>query len=184
MILKVFSKKGRAGSTSSVDGECVAKSSELVELYGSLDELNSFIGWSIEAIHKDYYLEVQFRPYLKQLYQIQRDLFALGQQLSLKQYKQAAINEQHVAQLEREINAISDKLPPAKSFILPGGGEVSSRLHIVRTICRRAERAAFRAVATNKGALIAGSYLNRLSDWFFVAARFAAFTSSVEELTV
>lgn len=181
-MLKIFTRKGDKGTTDLASGERVIKCSELVELYGNLDELNAFIGWSVEAVQSDTYQVVEARYLLQQLYNIQRQLFALGQQLTAKQ---PTITEEHIKQLEIEIENVNAKLPVLKSFVLPGGGEAASRLHVVRTVCRRAERAAFRAVAAkHKNAEIVGVYLNRLGDWFFLAARYAAFIANVEEAVV
>lgn len=183
-MLKIFTKKGDVGETALADGTRVAKCSELVELYGCLDELNAFVGWSGEALHSDIYQAHELRSVVQQLCDIQRKLFALAQQLTSPTQK-AAVTKQDVEQLEAAIEAISDKLPVLKSFILPGGGEAATRLHIARTVCRRAERAAFRAVAAkHKNAEMVGIYLNRLSDWLFVAARLLAFITSVEEIPV
>lgn len=181
-MFKIFSANGNQGITTLANGEKVSKACELIELYGNLDELNSFVGWCAEALHGDNYQDIEHRFLHKQLYTIQRHLFKLGQQLT---DDKKIVSEQHTKQLEEVIEAISNKLPAVNAFILPGGGEVSSRLHIARAVCRRAERAAFRAYEKkHKNAGIIGSYLNRLSDWFFVAARFSTFVSNVEEITV
>jgi cob(I)alamin adenosyltransferase len=180
MFKKNFSSNGNHATTTLADGEKVAKTCELIELYGNLDELNSFTGWCAEALQGDNYQDEEHRFILKYIYTIQRQLFKLGQQLT---DKKMLISEQHTKQLEEIIEAISNKLPAINSFILPGGGEVASRLHMARSVCRRAERAAFRAYEKkHKNAEIVGAYLNRLSDWFFVAARFSTFVSNVEEI--
>lgn len=163
-------------------GKWTVKTSELIDLYGSLDELNSFIGWSAEAFHNDAQQEPIYRDLLKQLHFFQRELFILSQQAINP--KVIGISTQRISELEAAINTLSDKLPALKSFILPGGGEIAARLHIARTVCRRAERVALRAAVKNKSALVAASYLNRLSDWFFVAARTAACSANIEEITV
>lgn len=181
-MFKIFSANGNQGMTTLSNGEKVAKTSELIELYGNLDELNSFIGWCTEPLHDDSYQSPEYNFLLKQLYAIQKQLFVLGGQIL---EGKMIVSEQYTKQLEEVIEAISNKLPSINSFILPGGGEVASRLHIARAVCRRAERMAFRAYEKkHKNAVVVGAYLNRLGDWFFVAARFSAFVSNVEEITV
>jgi len=181
-MFKIFQKKHNSGNTTLASGEKASKTCELVELYGNLDELNSFVGWCAEALHSDNYQDAEHRFLLKQLYVIQKQLFTLGQQLT---EDKIIVTEQHIKQLEKVIEDISNKLPSINSFVLPGGGEAATRLHIARAVCRRAERSAFRAhEKKHKNADIVGAYLNRLSDWFFVAARFSAFVCSVEEVTV
>lgn len=180
-MLKIFAKKNASAAAPYAD-----KCSELIELYGCLDELSSFIGWCTEATHGDNsaHQTVELSSLAKQLYHIQRQLISLGEQLAFPK-KTVMITGQHVAALTTEVENISNKLPVLKSFILPGGGEIASRLHIARAVCRRAERAACHAVAAkHQHAGIAADYLNRLSSWFFIAARYAAFVSNVEEIPV
>lgn len=180
-MANIYTRKGDNGMTSLGDGQWVAKASIVLELYGCIDELNAHVGWTIEAILTDSG-SAELAIIVKRLYQIQRKLFALNQQITAKEDK--FISEKDVAELEGVVDAISNKLPPLKSFVLPGGGEIASRLHIARTLCRRAERAAFRVVESKKSAEIVAVYLNRLSDWFFVSARLATFAANIEEITV
>lgn len=174
----VYTRKGDNGMTSLGDGQWVAKASVVLELYGCIDELNAYVGWAIEAFlgENDNAESMQI---VKMLYSIQRKLFSLNQQITAKGHK--FITEKDITALEMVVDEISNKLPPLKSFILPGGSEVASRLHITRTACRRAERAAFRVIESHKSAEIIAIYLNRLSDLFFVVARLANFSANIEE---
>ncbi|MBU0743917.1 MAG: cob(I)yrinic acid a,c-diamide adenosyltransferase [Gammaproteobacteria bacterium] len=171
-------KSGDDGFTSLANGKRVKKYSDIIEIYGSLDEVNVFLGYVAEAL----YCNQEFSDLLKQVYRIQRDLFELGSYLMSG--KKFTINPQKISILEMEIDAMSERLPVLKSFILPGGGESASRIHLTRAVCRRAERIAFKLLETNDNAEIVGIYLNRLGDWLYVAARTAAFLSNEEEMQV
>jgi len=187
-MFKIFTKNEACEAVVLADGTCVSKCAELITLCNCLDELNAFIGWGAEALHDDSYQIAEFSALLKQLYHIQSQLFALGRQLAVDDKfdnkKAQMITEQDVVQLEIAIDVISNKLPNIRSFVLPGGGEIASRLYIIRSVCRRAERAAFCMIEKNKKVAIIGDYLNRLDNWFFVAARFAAFVANVEEVVI
>lgn len=181
-MFKKFSNLNQQGMTTSSDGKKISKTHELIELYGGLDELNSFIGWSTEILHHEYYNNTEHVFMLKQLVSIQKQLFSLGQDLT---NAKIITSEQRTKQLEELIEAINDKLPTISSFILPSGGEFSSRLHIVRSVCRRIEILALKVYEKkHANAIVVSSYLNRLSDLFFVMARFSSFVSNIEEVVV
>ncbi|MDR1057758.1 MAG: cob(I)yrinic acid a,c-diamide adenosyltransferase [Coxiellaceae bacterium] len=169
---------GDDGFTALVSGKQVKKSSELIELYGSIDELNVFLGFASEAMC----CNQNFSSLLKSIYQIQRNLFELCS--NLVSGKKFTLHPEKLKVLESEIDTLSEKLPVLRSFILPGGGEQASRMHIARAICRRAERVAFKLAETNDNAKVIGVYLNRLSDWLYVAARTAALITNSEEMLV
>ncbi|CAL7959739.1 Corrinoid adenosyltransferase [Gammaproteobacteria bacterium] len=175
---KIYTKSGDDGLTSGVNNKRVKKHSDLIELYGCVDELNVFLGYAAES-----FCETQdFRDMFKQIYRIQCELFELSS--NLLSSSAFAINPHKISQLEIEIDAMSERLPILKSSILPGGGECALRIHLARTVCRRAERAAFKLAESNKNAQIVGIYFNRLSDWLHTAARTASLILNVEETLV
>lgn len=175
---KIYTKSGDDGMTSLANGKRVKKSSAIIELYGCIDELNSFLGYAAESLFSNQ----EFIVLLKQIYRIQKELFELGSHLVSE--KKFTINPHNISKLETEIDAMSERLPVLKSFILPGGGECASRIYLARAVCRRAEVAAFKSVETNDNAEIVGIYLNRLGTWLYAAARTAALIVNAEEMTV
>ena len=163
---KIYTKTGDKGDTALGDGSRVSKDSERVIAYGSVDELNASIG-----IVKNY----ASQEMKKMLSEIQNDLFDLGADLCVpdenKSQKKLRISNNQVQKLESNIDTMNKTLKPLKSFILPGGSKTASFMHLSRTICRRAERSLVtlnRKETINENAL---KYLNRLSDWLFVASR-------------
>jgi cob(I)alamin adenosyltransferase len=173
LLNRIYTRAGDGGSTRLASGEKVSKASARVEAYGGVDELNAVIGAARLETAGDQALD-------SLLARIQNDLFDLGADLATPAGKPGAppalrIVAAQVERLEREIDALNEDLEPLTSFILPGGSRTSAILHLARTICRRAERAAVAfaeadAANTHAEAL---RYLNRLSDLLFVAARFA-----------
>jgi cob(I)alamin adenosyltransferase len=172
---KFFTKNCDKNVTILVNGNKVKKSSDIIELYGCLEELNAYLGFAAESICKD---EI-FQGQVKQIFRIQRDLFELGTQLSTGKY---LVYTQKITMFESEIDFMIKELPVQESFILPGGGEAGCRLHLARAICRRAERVACRTITTINVTEVIAAYLNKLGDWLFAAARFIAFRSSIEEI--
>jgi cob(I)alamin adenosyltransferase len=173
---KIYTRTGDDGTSGLVDGSRLPKDDALFAAMGDVDELNSLIGVAILALGDQ-------RKMARQLYVIQNDLFDLGADLATPagagndpfapgEMALRIIAEQ-VARLEVEIDAMNMSLSPLTSFILPGGSAAAAHLHVARSVARRAERSAVAvagARALNPSAL---SYLNRLSDWLFVAARAA-----------
>ncbi len=173
ILNRIYTRTGDAGSTRLVTGESVSKASARVAAYGEVDELNAVVGLARQHTVGDLDLD----PLLAR---IQNDLFDLGADLATPERRADAptalrIIASQVERLEREIDALNDSLSPLTSFVLPGGSPASAALHLARTVCRRAERAAVAfAEAEQSGAHAAAlRYLNRLSDLLFVAARFA-----------
>ena len=163
---KIYTKSGDKGDTALGDGSRVSKDSERVIAYGNVDELNASIG-----IVKNFASQEMSGI----LSEIQNDLFDLGADLCVpdenKSQKKLKISNNQVKKLESNIDFMNKTLQPLKSFILPGGSKTASFLHLSRTICRRAERSLVslkREEKINENAL---KYLNRLSDWLFVASR-------------
>ncbi len=167
---KIYTKTGDKGKTALGNGERIDKFSIRVETYGSVDELNSNVG-----IAKQYARQ----SLLPNLINIQNDLFDLGadfckpisQNQSGSEEIGLRISNSQVHRLEQEIDTMNSYLEPLKSFILPGGSICSSHLHLCRTVCRRAERYAVKLASKEIINPESLKYLNRLSDWFFVAAR-------------
>ena len=164
-LSKIVTRTGDGGETALGNGERVAKDSQRIEVIGTVDELNSFIGFFIESL-------ADTSP-LKPVYvRIQHDLFDMGGELSMPEHQ--IIQAEHWQSLEDHLATFNQNLQPLKDFILPGGSETLTRCHMVRTIARRAERNIVALAAhetVNSDALI---YLNRLSDLAFVTARWLA----------
>ncbi|HKR88073.1 MAG TPA: cob(I)yrinic acid a,c-diamide adenosyltransferase [Phenylobacterium sp.] len=170
---RIYTRTGDAGRTRLATGEPVSKSDGRVEAYGAVDETNACVGMARLHTGADAELDAM-------LGRIQNELFDLGADLAAPPKPDEAEGQalrivgSQVARLEREIDAMNDQLPALKTFILPAGAPAAVALHLARTVCRRAEREAVRLVES--GAPVsqpALRYLNRLSDFLFVAARWA-----------
>ena len=168
---RIYTRTGDAGTTRLATGAEVSKSDGRVEAYGAVDETNACVGLARVHLTGDPELDAM-------LGRIQNELFDLGADLSTPAKPDEAagsklrILDSQVARLETEIDALNDGLPPLRSFILPGGTPAAAALHLARTVSRRAEREAVRLVES--GAPVSGPalrYLNRLSDFLFVASR-------------
>lgn len=172
VLNRIYTRTGDKGDTALSNGERVRKDSLRVEAYGTVDELNATLG--LVRLHAT---EALARP----IAVIQNDLFDLGADLSRPRMDQDAdapypvlrIIDSQVARLETEIDAMNAGLSPLRSFILPGGSALAAHLHLSRTVARRAERAAVALAGTEDANPAAVKYLNRLSDWLFVAGRVA-----------
>jgi cob(I)alamin adenosyltransferase len=172
---RIYTRTGDDGTTGLVDGSRVAKSAALMAAIGDVDEANSLIGFAICALDDS--------KMAARLTRIQNDLFDLGADLATPAAAGDApfapsdmalrIIAGQVERLEGEIDAMNVALAPLTSFILPGGSEGAARLHLARTAARRAERSAVAAAADRALNPLALAYLNRLSDWLFVACRVA-----------
>ena len=167
-MTKIYTKTGDKGSTSLATGERVPKSSLRVEAYGTVDELNSFIGFAVTQNNDKEVREL--------LTKIQRRLFELASDIATPLPKEAfvpRIEEKNVTHLEEQIDYFQEMIPPLKNFIIPGGEIGASSIHVARTVCRRAERALVRLIEEEeeKVNINALKYLNRLADLLFVLAR-------------
>lgn len=164
-LSKIYTRTGDQGSTGLGDGTRTDKDSLRVEAYGTTDELNSVIGMVLA--------EPEVSPPLKDwLLEVQHDLFDLGAELCIPGHQ--VLTEEFVLRLEHHIDSLNEELPFLKEFILPGGNRAASNCHLARTVCRRAER---RVLTLSKQETINDwglKYLNRLSDFLFVAARVLA----------
>ncbi len=169
---KIYTRSGDTGETALGDGRRVVKHDLRVATYGTIDEVNSVVG--LARLHASGDMDAA-------LARIQNDLFDLGADLcrpetdadASTEYPPLRATQAQVDRLEAEIDAINADLSTLKSFILPGGTPLAAHLHLVRTVSRRAERLAVELATTQKVTPAAIRYLNRLSDWCFVAARAA-----------
>ena len=172
VLNKIYTRSGDAGETALGDGSRVAKHSARVEAYGTVDETNATLG--LARLHAEGEMDAA-------LARIQNDLFDLGADLCTPDLKKDAEREYpplrmvaaQVERLEAEIDAMNADLAPLRSFVLPGGSALAAHLHLCRTVSRRAERLSVELATREDVNEHAVKYLNRLSDWFFVAARFA-----------
>lgn len=180
MAGKIYTKTGDNGTTSLIGGTKVSKSHLRIEAYGTVDELNSYIGLCkdlLEGIGQTTMLQ-----------EIQDRLFTIGSSLACDPEKEPKmkipdLKEEDITLLEKEIDSMNESLPVMKFFILPGGHPTVSHLHIARCVCRRAERACVRLQEEGEEVeQIVIRYINRLSDYLFVVARFAGKQLQVEEI--
>lgn len=171
-ISKVYTKTGDDGKTSLVGGQKVLKTNIRINAFGEIDELNSIIGISIEELKL---IDHNFDSLINTLYRIQNDLFNLGTILATKAQDMTEsmprITAYDIKVLENEIDKSNKDLPVLHSFVLPGGSKINAYLHLARTVCRRCERVCCDLYEKEKIDKIVISYLNRLSDAFFVWSR-------------
>ena len=162
--MKIYTKTGDLGETSLLGGTRVSKSELQIEAYGTVDELNAYVGLIRDQIWK--------KPVLVELIEIQDRLFTIGSHLANDQKKSGIklpeISESDIERLENQIDLMNEKLPPMTAFILPGGNTTVSYTHIARCVCRRAERHVVRLNHNWDVDPIIIKYLNRLSDYLFV----------------
>lgn len=185
MAFKIYTKTGDKGATSLIGGTKVPKSHLRIESYGTIDELNSFIGLLNDQIPGS---QPPLNAATVMLKEIQDRLFTIGASLACDPEKEAKLKipdlkKEDVDLLEKEIDRMNEELPPMKSFILPGGHLAVSTAHIVRCVCRRAERI---CVHMQEDQLyiepIVIQYINRLSDYIFVLARYIGHVLQVPEI--
>ncbi|MDJ0522116.1 MAG: cob(I)yrinic acid a,c-diamide adenosyltransferase [Planctomycetota bacterium] len=167
--MKIYTRGGDDGSTGLYGGDRVSKADPRVDAYGSVDELNAVLGWARAAGPSESVDAI--------LGASQDTCFRLGAWLASAPGKDPGVprvNDDDVTTLETAIDALEDQLEPLKNFILPGGSEQGARLHVARTICRRAERAIVELTGEDAAAVegVAIRWVNRLSDLLFVQARF------------
>ena len=174
--MKIYTRGGDKGMTHLIGCKEVHKHSQRIEAYGTLDEVNSFIGL---ALAKD----SNFGNMADELNRIQHLLFDCGTDLATppEAMDEGRINQLHVDWLEERIDHYTSILPPLKNFILPGGGIGSAHLHVARAVARRAEREIMRLSATEAVYPHTLSFINRLSDYLFVAARFINIENGTQE---
>ena len=180
MAIKIYTKIGDHGKTSLIGGTKVPKSHIRIEAYGTVDELNSYIG-----LTSDHLTHKHSKNILKE---IQDRLFTIGSSLACDPEKESLmkipdLKESDINLLEREIDKMNEVLPEMKNFILPGGHIAVSNTHVARCVCRRAERICVNMLENEMFVeLLVIKYLNRLSDYLFVLARYIAHLLNVEEI--
>lgn len=187
--MKIYTGTGDSGKTSLFSGERVAKSSARIDSYGDIDELNAIIGWVVASL-ADLPQSGRDLPLQSDLVRIQSDLFQLSAHLAtqpgspaLKQL--SPITDEHSLWLEKQIDSMDNELVRLNSFIIPGGHPAAAAAHVARTVCRRAERRVVQLSSLEadipdcyEEMLV---YLNRLSDYFFVFARYCNHLAGVED---
>ena len=175
--MKLYTKKGDKGETSLIGGVKVSKSNIRIHAYGSIDELNSYIGILRSELRKEHTVET--------LSEIQDRLFTIGSLLASHPSSKMIvpdISEKDIELLENQMDEMNTILPELKSFILPGGNPIEAHCHVARTICRRAERWIVQLSEEEEVDPILIKYINRLSDYLFVAARFVNYLAGAKEI--
>jgi cob(I)alamin adenosyltransferase len=176
--MKVYTKKGDKGKTQLLGGSIVDKDHVKLECYGTIDELNSFIGNIYDQDLKEFHKEI--------LLNIQNQLFNLGSVISFDgkkdKIKLPNITSKNIEMLEKAIDKMEESLPMLKNFILPSGHPSTSKCHIARTVCRRAERNLVTLSKTSEIDNLHLQYLNRLSDYLFVLSRAVLKENNAEEI--
>jgi cob(I)alamin adenosyltransferase len=180
MAMKIYTKTGDAGKTSLIGGTKVLKSNPRIEAYGTIDELNSYIG-----LVSDFCNDEHAKNILKE---IQDRLFTIGSELACDPDKNINMNipdlhESDIQLLEKEMDEMDKELPVMKNFILPGGSPSVSFMHVARCVCRRAERCCVNLM--ENGGLVNPliiKYINRLSDYLFMLARFTGLKNNTPEI--
>ncbi|MER2058155.1 MAG: cob(I)yrinic acid a,c-diamide adenosyltransferase [Niallia sp.] len=176
--MRIYTKTGDKGETSIIGGR-VSKDDIRVEAYGTVDELNSFVGLAVAQLVGE-----QFADIKEDLEKIQHELFDCGGDLaSISARRQLKLTEDAIVYLEERIDAFMDETPDLERFILPGGIEAAATVHLARTVTRRAERLVVTLVKTNEDTPeLPLKYLNRLSDYFFALARVINYRSNVADV--
>ena len=173
-ISKVTTKTGDKGETGLGDGSRVSKSHPLIRLLGEIDELNSYLGRAIASCNKD--------TIIVELQSIQQDLFNMGGEVSMPKTEINLLTKDRIYFLEDRIAKLNEQLPPLEEFILPGGDEFCSRIHVLRAVCRRVERYCVEVMEEGLKIRYWLLYLNRLSDYFFVLSRYYSLEDGEDEI--
>jgi cob(I)alamin adenosyltransferase len=185
-ITKVYTRFGDKGGTSLVGGAKVRKDDLRIESYGTVDELSATVGLARTELARSSFEEGVGERLDGQLATIQHDLFNLGADLATRKGDRwegmRLIEPRDTKRLEDEIDAMNENLEPLADFILPGGGPVGATLHLARTVCRRAERITVALSDREDLGDQAVPFLNRLSDWLFVASRWIALQAGEREV--
>jgi len=183
---RIYTKGGDKGETALAGGQRVPKDSVRIESYGTVDELNAFLGLACVTCGEQTANAGRLGKLGHILLRVQHELFNLGSQLSTLPKdlhpKQARITTIEIERLEHEIDEMNEELPVLRSFVLPGGTRLNAELHAARTICRRAERLTVALAREEQTPPEAVKYLNRLSDALFVWSRWASHVMGVPEI--
>ncbi|HRI01742.1 MAG TPA: cob(I)yrinic acid a,c-diamide adenosyltransferase [Saprospiraceae bacterium] len=175
--MKIYTKTGDQGETGLLGGTRVPKHHIRIQAYGALDELNSHLGFLRSMIDSDSHF----------IDQLQSDIFDIGSHLALdpslsKSIQLPELPAFRIGEFEQEIDRMEDNLPSLKNFILPAGSAVVCQAHIARTVCRRAERNVSELDSVSKVDAVCIAYLNRLSDYLFVLARYLHFCEGKKDI--
>ncbi len=180
-INRVYTRLGDRGETGLAGGQRLPKDALRIEAYGTVDELNSFVGAARAGAEE----REETKPLAAILLRVQHELFNLGSILATMPQdvhpKQARVTDAEIAQLEAEMDRMNEGLAPLRSFVLPGGSRLNADLHICRTVCRRAERICVALAREEEIPAEAVRYLNRLSDALFVWSRWASHVTGAAE---
>jgi|AMZC01.1.fsa_nt_AMZC01005725.1_2 cob(I)alamin adenosyltransferase len=166
--MKIYTRTGDDGKTSTLSGKRVSKDSAIMQVNGTIDELNAVIGVALSYNKHEEIEEI--------LEEIQSDLFVIGTEITLSEKSDTnkiKISQYRIKRLEDLIDSITEKLPKLRNFVLPGGSLLASHLHLARTVCRRAERTLVSFIDETDLNTFSLQYLNRLSDLLFVLSRYA-----------
>jgi cob(I)alamin adenosyltransferase len=182
--MKIYTRTGDDGTTGLFGGGRVRKSDPRIECYGTIDELNAAIGLAAAALAGT---SAEADAMLQWLREIQHELFNIGSHLATPSESPSAaklppLEETMISRLEMQMDHADEQLPKLRQFILPAGSEAACRLHLARTICRRAERRIVAFALDRPVSDVIVTYLNRLSDWLFVMARLANLRAGVEDV--
>jgi cob(I)alamin adenosyltransferase len=177
--MKIYTKTGDDGTTGLFGGDRVRKSDARIECYGTVDELNAALGVAKVVAGST--------PIGQAILRVQNELFVVGSHLSTPEDSPSTrslplLDDSMIARLEMEIDSAESELAPLRNFILPGGAELAARLHLARTVCRRAERILVDFSMDRPIAVTILTYMNRLSDWLFVMARLANKRAGVADI--
>ncbi len=180
-VMKIYTRTGDDGSTGLIGGSRIRKSDLRIDCYGTVDELGAALGLAV-VIARDTDIELA-----KAMQAVQNDLFVAGSHLATPEegphrHSLPPLDEAIVSRLEMQIDAAVATLPALRNFILPGGTELAARLHLARTICRRAERLLVEFAMERPVSTVLLTYFNRLSDWLFVQARWANQIAGVDDV--
>lgn len=187
-INRVYTRHGDAGMTGLVGGQRIAKDDLRIEAYGTVDELNAFVGAARQTASElvdRVARKTDVAALAESLARVQHELFNLGSILATLPEdvhpRQPRVTQAEIDLLEREMDACQKELSTLRSFVLPGGTRLNADLHVCRTVCRRAERCAISLARLSSVDPLAIAYLNRLSDAFFVWSRWASLLAGAEE---
>lgn len=191
--MKIYTRKGDSGQTRLIGGTEISKSALRIEAYGTVDELNSFLGLCCKEAQNHKQEKLELGGFDEEIQFIQNELFNAGGLLACEDLamlpKLPHLSGKAIQMLEENIDRMTTVLQPLREFILPGGSELACRLHVARTVCRRAERRLVEFINTDLHGNIPDEYkqiviyLNRLSDWCFTAARWANSVFGVHDHT-
>ncbi|MGM8213735.1 cob(I)yrinic acid a,c-diamide adenosyltransferase [Virgibacillus sp. W0430] len=181
--MRIYTRTGDSGMTSLVYGGRIPKNDTRVDAYGTCDEANSMIGLALSYLRNEEW--VGREQFNQSIQRVQTILFHVGSELATPSEREVAwkLKEKHIKELEHQIDEWESVLPTLENFILPSGHPAANAFHVARTIIRRAERLAVGLDGMTLNPFVL-AYLNRLSDYLFVAARFINYTLEVEEINL